>query len=335
MHYMASQDPDFQKLGPPDQLAYLAHIRGVGPVQGPQLPQPPQENNPTAGLPGGTTGAPVSASNLALGVAGAGIGAGAATVYGPALARAAWPLLKAGAKAGTAYAGTQAVVEGAKHIPGVGQYIAKIPGIDYLPLAVSMMSGGEKPNVQRGPNGEPLYPGAPLPERPPVFPGARYPENPGTFPGAPEPTMPPAVKQAMPLSKLPPTGALPEAQTGEALGRIPTMRPEGEPNVPVPVPTGKPSAPTGDPYRSGNLPTMEPAQSGMIGKHGYDPASRTAVMEFAATAKRPPIAYKYEGVPQEIWNQYKESPSQGSFFRENIQGRYKTTKLGYVTPPKR
>ena len=120
------------------------------------------------------------------------------------------------------------------------------------------------------------------------------------------------------------------AQTGEALGKLNVPRgtssvntqPESYQAVPLKVPA--PKAPV-DPYAGARTPVMEPSQSTTIAHHGYVPESQTMVLQF-----KNGNVYEYRGVPQEVWDAYKNSESQGSFFANNIKGRYTTNLRGSV-----
>jgi len=114
--------------------------------------------------------------------------------------------------------------------------------------------------------------------------------------------------------------------------RTPTGRPEGAPNAPVdmPTPVGKvPNAgprPNG-PYSGPNVPSMEPAQSGNIAKYGYVPETRTMVTEFKNGK-----VYEHTGVPKEIYDNFRNAESLGSYHAQNIRGRYTTNYRGSVSP---
>jgi hypothetical protein len=172
----------------------------------------------------------------------------------------------------------------------------------------------------------------------PVYPGAPFPESPGTFPGAPLPGTPPAeLLQAGALSKLPEQSALSASQTGEALGQIPTQTqtapqqatpPASVPSADLtPVQIGNLPAPkVGNPYSGPRTPAvMEPVASGQISKIGYHPESQTAVIQFSNGK-----VYQYSGVPPEMYNNLRNSESVGSFFAQNIKGRYSTAFRGTV-----
>jgi len=124
---------------------------------------------------------------------------------------------------------------------------------------------------------------------------------------------------------------LPLMAGGAPEERPPTGRAEGGPPEGAPVSIGTvPQAgprPNG-PYSGPNTPaSMEPAQSGMIAKHGYIPESRTMVTEFNNGK-----VYQYTGVPKEIYDNFRNAESQGSFFAQQIKGRYTTRYRGSVSP---
>lgn len=92
------------------------------------------------------------------------------------------------------------------------------------------------------------------------------------------------------------------------------------------IPAGNIAKPVGGP------PTdikMQPAQSTTIAAHGYDPASRTMQVQFKNGS-----VYQHSGVPQEIYNNYQNAESQGSYHQQNIKGRYETRLVGKVAKNK-
>lgn len=115
-------------------------------------------------------------------------------------------------------------------------------------------------------------------------------------------------------------------------GETPT-RPEGmeAENVGQPVAIGKVSNPgprPNGPYSGPNTPaSMEPTQSGMIARHGYVPETQTAVIEFNNGK-----VYDYKGVPKEMYDNFRNAESQGSYFAQNLKGRYTTAYRGTVSP---
>lgn len=109
---------------------------------------------------------------------------------------------------------------------------------------------------------------------------------------------------------------------GEAIA-APRFDAEGQP-----IPIGKLPIAKGNPYAGPRTPqSMEPAQSTTIGLHGYHPESQTMLVQFKNGR-----VYSYSGVPPEIYQQYRNSESQGSFFANNIKGRYQTDFRGTVKP---
>lgn len=88
----------------------------------------------------------------------------------------------------------------------------------------------------------------------------------------------------------------------------------------------KPPAVQGnDPYAGPRVPPMEPAQSTTISHHGYHPDSQTMMVQFKNGK-----VYSYSGVPKEVFEGYRNSESQGSYFSQNIKGRYTTAFRGTV-----
>ena len=115
------------------------------------------------------------------------------------------------------------------------------------------------------------------------------------------------------------------------MGQIPTQTSPQPANVEpsselTPVPIGTLPQPKGNPYAGPRTPaTMEPVTSGQISKIGYHPDSQTAVIQFANGR-----VYQYSGVPQEMYDNMKNAESVGSFFAQNIKGRYSTAFRGSV-----
>jgi KTSC domain-containing protein len=181
-------------------------------------------------------------------------------------------------------------------------------------------SGGQGPIELRGkmiPRSA-VYPGAPLPQNPGTFPGASYPESPS-----------PQVLQGNALARGAQSG---QPLPGAALGQIPSTQTQAAPQpmqpAPelTPVPIGNLPQPKGNPYAGPRTPAvMDPVTSGQISKIGYHPDSQTAVIQFANGR-----VYQYSGVPQEMYDNMKNAESVGSFFAQNIKGRYSTAFRGSV-----
>lgn len=119
----------------------------------------------------------------------------------------------------------------------------------------------------------------------------------------------------------------PAAKSGEALASIPAPKSAAEPAAQTsqPVQVGKLPAESGDPYAGPRTPDMKMVDSTNLQKAGYDAKSQTMVVEF-----RNGRVYEYRGVPKEIYQQFNESESQGSFLSRNIKGRYQTNYRGSV-----
>jgi len=99
-------------------------------------------------------------------------------------------------------------------------------------------------------------------------------------------------------------------------------------SIPLPQQIKPTAAATVDPYRTQLLPKMQPGTSTTIEAHGrYNPNTQEAVVHFKNGG-----VYKYKGVPQEVYNQFQNSESQGSFHANNLKGRYVTEKIGQVKP---
>lgn len=104
----------------------------------------------------------------------------------------------------------------------------------------------------------------------------------------------------------------------EALGKI---KAAAENIQPVPLKMAKPVV---DPYSGPRIPkSMETAQSTTIDLHGYHPESQTMTVQFKNGK-----VYELRGVPKEVFDAYKNSESQGSFYQQNLKGRYTTNYMG-------
>ncbi len=67
----------------------------------------------------------------------------------------------------------------------------------------------------------------------------------------------------------------------------------------------------------------KPVSSSNISSIGYDSNSQTLEIEFNTGG-----IYQYYGVNQDLFNGLMSASSHGSFFHENIRGKYGDTKVG-------
>ncbi len=65
-----------------------------------------------------------------------------------------------------------------------------------------------------------------------------------------------------------------------------------------------------------------PVVSTAIESVGYDPESETLEIEFTSGG-----VYRYEGVPSEVFEEFMNSDSFGSYFQQNIKGAYPEQKV--------
>lgn len=354
MHFMMGYDQHFAAASPQDQLAYLAHIRGIDAISDkvplgvtpPSNPAPPKgtlpqgptdlltrmwsgpQTPPQAGratsskVPLSIQGAP---DELGETIAGTAVGAGAVSLgaYGASAVAPTVGKIAAKHPLATSILMSEGIRQ-ARQIPYVGKMIP--PYSEMLPY---LMTGG-KP-AESAPAGKPTFPGASLPETPsPELMQSRSLAEGAQSSGGPYLKYNPKIQ----------TPPLPASQTGEALASRP---PTTLPNY-TPVEIGKGATaglnrhPDG-PYSGPNTPVMETVQSGQIYKSGYHSDSGTMVVEFHGTGKptranptgNNPV-YELKGVPEEIYNQYKSAPSQGSYYAQNLKGRYETNLRGFVKP---
>lgn len=66
-----------------------------------------------------------------------------------------------------------------------------------------------------------------------------------------------------------------------------------------------------------------PVSSSNIRSVGYDPTTRTLEIEFNSGA-----VYQYDGVPTTVHAGLMGASSHGSYFHQNIKGRYGDRKVG-------
>lgn len=82
------------------------------------------------------------------------------------------------------------------------------------------------------------------------------------------------------------------------------------------------AAVTADQAKSGSGATAtEQAKSHAIESISYDEATRVLTLSFKRGT------YRYEDVPADVYEELNKSDSKGSYFKENIRGKYKTTKV--------
>ena len=357
MDYLTHTDPAFAKASPQDQMGYLMHIRGLSPsasgtslgatlADAPKAATTMQPSYTDIGMKGGTTGEGIrnpqqpaerfalenpDQQGLLLGAAG--IGAVGAVGVGAGLAGPVMSGLKnmaSGAiKAAPYIAASEAINYARQKMPG-GKFIP--PGAEMLPLFMAGAKGepaqepaGTKPPPISWPEGE----SAPSPTAPPPVKWA-----PNQEPVAAQ-TPPPAVRwpQAMEpqqTATAPPPIRWADKAPAQALEDIKTAAAESPYQVQN-IPTAgvkSPAVQGADPFSGPRAPAqMEQAQSTTIQSHGYHPESQTMTVQFKNGK-----TYAYSGVPPEVYDQYRNSESQGSFFSQNIKGRYKTDFKGTVKP---
>jgi hypothetical protein len=137
----------------------------------------------------------------------------------------------------------------------------------------------------------------------------------------------PEMQQGWSLAQVKQPLTQPASVTGEALG---TIKPAQAIEQGQPVSVGQLPLAKGNPYAGPRTPLMDSVQSGNHELAGYDAPSQTMVVQFKNGG-----VYEYRGVPQEIYDQYSQSESQGSFFSRNIKGRYTTNFRGTVKPARK
>jgi hypothetical protein len=67
----------------------------------------------------------------------------------------------------------------------------------------------------------------------------------------------------------------------------------------------------------------QPVSSSDLRSVGYDPATRTLEIEFNSGA-----VYRYDGVPPALHAGLMAASSHGSYFHQNIKGRYGDRRVG-------
>lgn len=64
-----------------------------------------------------------------------------------------------------------------------------------------------------------------------------------------------------------------------------------------------------------------PVESSNVASIGYDPESQTLEVQFVNGG-----LYSYGGVPDGLFEQFRDSNSPGRFFQSHIKGQYETRK---------
>jgi KTSC domain len=71
---------------------------------------------------------------------------------------------------------------------------------------------------------------------------------------------------------------------------------------------------------SATAAAAEESKSQAISSHSYDAASKVLTIVFERGT------YKYSDVPAEVYEAFKNSESQGTYYRNEIKGKYTSTK---------
>lgn len=304
-----------------------------------------RQYNAGAGLPGMTGNRPVTEKDLIPGLA---VAAPAAAYMGGAAAlpflKPLLPAVKAGAKVGIGTAATEAVLKGAKSLPGIGGYISKMPGIDYLPWLVGMATGGKSGASETS---------EPAPPSTDQIPGRPYQPNP-RFEPPPEPDpLPPrtgplflkgqvATPEQLNPSLISPARALPGQISSERIygprpmpaepipprqglmlpGQVEQPAQAAQPtdyrklpwssmlerslgNEPMPI---KP----GVPIREQNAPELTPVESSAVKGYRYDAQAR----ELHVQPRSGGTTYVYGDVSPEDAQAFAESDSKGKAWQQ-------------------
>jgi len=77
----------------------------------------------------------------------------------------------------------------------------------------------------------------------------------------------------------------------------------------------------GEPADTNNVIKTEHAKSNAIESIEYDDKSKVLILTFKRGT------YRYDEVPVEIYEGLTKSESQGTYFKENIRGQFKTSKV--------
>ena len=67
---------------------------------------------------------------------------------------------------------------------------------------------------------------------------------------------------------------------------------------------------------------MQSVQSSRIDKAGYDPETKVLSIQMNNSSD----VYSYEGVPQAVYDGFREADSKGAYYVKHIKGQYKTDK---------
>ncbi|MBU0678795.1 MAG: KTSC domain-containing protein [Verrucomicrobia bacterium] len=69
---------------------------------------------------------------------------------------------------------------------------------------------------------------------------------------------------------------------------------------------------------------MKDVESSMLKAVGYDAGSQTLTVKFTSSDE----VYTYQGVPKDVYDSIMSSDSMGTYFTENVKGKFEYTKSG-------
>lgn len=306
LDYLTHTDPAFAKASPQDQMEYLMHIRGLSPsISGPAGPKTDMQysllGNREDQFPTKGSGRP---SKLSTSIPGSFEGSYSSNDqdYGKFMTTA-------GLSAGAALLGGRF---GPTIVSGAAKVAAKHPIATMAAIeAAKQLPGTAGKIAQRIPSWLPLFAGG----EPAVEPGTPPPPirwNPEAEP-TPAGTPPPPLR----WNEKAPAQALEDikAAAAESPYKVVELQGAKAPATQGANPLSGPRAPA----------QMEEAQSTTIQSHGYHGDSQTMTVQF-----KNGNVYQLRGVPQKVYQQYQQSESQGSFYANNLKGRYQTRLVGKV-----
>ena len=99
----------------------------------------------------------------------------------------------------------------------------------------------------------------------------------------------------------------------------PTVKPTIAP-TPTPSPTAEPT-----PIAPDDIPLQETPDSSCFSSVGYDPDTETLVVIFRRNSGY--SKYCYYGISEELWDEFRNAESLGSFYNANIKGQYDGDRL--------
>lgn len=113
-----------------------------------------------------------------------------------------------------------------------------------------------------------------------------------------------------------------------AWGALTQDAPDYDPLYPPDIDRTQPSIKSKVPTRNQPMNiNRSPVVSSNLQSVGYDADSQTLEIQFQGSKGKPGNVYQYAAFPPSEWAAFNASGSKGSFFANNIKGKYQSTKI--------